>query len=140
MVCGMKRAYVFGPIHLFGKNYLPIYKKLMKVCEPFFGQVLGTYPDFWNSKEKPKAFYNRTVKTISNCDWFIAEVSSPSHGVGMELQLAAEKNIPVIALAKQGAKLSSMVLGLPNLHSVIRYSNTADLLKKLEKKLVSLQM
>lgn len=131
----MKRAYVFGPIHLFGKDYLPVYKKLVKVCRPFFDEVIGTYPDFWNSKETPQQFYQRTIKTIVPCDLFIAEVSSPSHGVGMELQLAAQHHIPVLALAKEKTTISSMVLGLPSLRGVIRYKDIAGLENKLKTEL-----
>ncbi len=135
----MKIVYVFGPIHLFGRSYLPVYKKLMKLCEKFFDKVIGTYPDFWNSKETPRAFYTRTLNTITRSDLFIAEVSSPSHGVGMELQMAYDHRIPIIALAKEGVKVSNMVLGLPPLRKVIFYRDLNDLIKKLEKELQSLQ-
>ena len=58
----MKTAYVFGPIHLFGEDYLPVYKHLMKLCGKYFDKVIGTYPDFWDSKETPREFYDRTYK------------------------------------------------------------------------------
>jgi len=131
----MKTAYVFGPIHLFGQDYLPVYKRLMKLCEKFFDKVIGTYPDFWNSKESPREFYNRTIKTITKCDLFIGEVSSPSHGVGMEFQMAYDHKIPIIALAKEGIDISIMILGILNLRKVIRYKDIDDLVKKLEKEL-----
>lgn len=81
----MKSAYIFGPIHLFGKSYLPVYRKVGKLCAKYFPRVVSTYPDFWQSKETPRQFYNRTVRVITKCDLFIAEISSPSVGVGMEL-------------------------------------------------------
>ena len=128
-------VYVFGPIHLFGKDYLPIYKEIMKLSLKYFEKVLGTYPDFWDSRESPKDFYRRTLKTITKCDLFIAEVSSPSHGVGMELQMAHEYKIPIIGLAKEGITISSMVLGIPNLKKIIYYKNKIDLLENLESEL-----
>lgn len=127
----MKSVYVFGPIHIFGQDYLPVYKRLMKLCKKHFAKVIGTYPDFWNSKEMPREFYERTVKTITKCELFVGEVSSPSHGVGMELQMAAEKRIPLILLAKDSAEISDMVIGLPNIRTTIRYKNIEDLEKKL---------
>ncbi len=133
----MTCVYVFGPIHLFGEDYLPIYKKLMELCKKYFNKVIGTYPDFWDSKEGPKEFYNRTIKTITKCDLFIGEVSSPSHGVGMEFQMAHEHNIPIIALAKQGIEISIMVLGIPNMQKVIYYKDIDDLLDKLDAELKS---
>ena len=72
MINNMKSVYIFGPIHMFGSDYLPVYKRLMKLCDKFFDKVIGTYPDFWSSKENPKEFYERTIKTITRCDLFIA--------------------------------------------------------------------
>lgn len=54
----------------------------------------------------------------------------------MELQMGYDHKIPVIAIAKTGTKLSSMILGLPNLKIVIFYKNISDLLNKLEKELI----
>jgi hypothetical protein len=133
----MSKVYIFGPIHLFGQDYLPIYKKLNKVGAKYFDKVIGTYPDFWNSKESPRAFYSRTYRVITKCNLFIGEVSSPSHGVGMEFQMAFEHKIPIIAIAKQKAPVSSMILGLPNLTKLIRYKDENDLVKKLDKELVA---
>jgi len=131
----MKSVYVFGPIHIFGQDYLPIYKRLMKVCEKYFDNVIGTYPDFWDSKESPRDFYDRTIKTIVKCGLFIGEVSSPSHGVGMEFQMAYDNKIPIIALAKEGIDVSIMILGIPNLRKIIRYKDVDDLVVKLEREL-----
>lgn len=80
----MKTIYVFGPIHLFGEDYLPVYKHLRKLCKKYADTVIGTYPDFWESDESPRVFYKRTYEVITKCDLFIGEVSSPSMGVGME--------------------------------------------------------
>jgi len=128
----MTKAYVFGPIHLFGEDYLPIYKHLMKLCEKYFDDVIGTYPDFWESKESPKEFYARTYKVITKCNLFIGEVSSPSLGVGMEFQMAQEHNIPCIALCKKGVEPSIMITGIPCTKEVIYYKGIEDLSHKLE--------
>jgi hypothetical protein len=129
-----KSVYIFGPIYLFGSDYLPVYKELNELAEKYFEKVIGTYPDFWDSKEEPQDFYKRTYEVITKCNLFVAEVSSPSHGVGMELQMAKEHNIPVIAIIKEGTDISksTMVLGLPNLHKVIIYKNLGDLKERLE--------
>lgn len=129
----MSKVYVFGPIHLFGKSYLPIYRHLTKLCKKHFDKVIGTYPDFWNSKESPQEFYGRTYKTITDCDLFIGEVSSPSIGVGMEFQMAQEHGIPGIALCKKGIKPSKMIAGIPCTKKIIYYKDIADLSKQLEK-------
>lgn len=129
----MKTAYVFGPIHLFGQDYLPVYKQLMKLCRRYFDKVIGTYPDFWESKETPRQFYDRTYKTITKCDLFIGEVSSPSIGVGMEFQMAQQHGIPCFALCKKGVEPSMMILGIPCTKKVIFYKNPADLSQQFKK-------
>lgn len=129
----MASVYVFGPIHLFGQDYLPVYKHLMKLCSKHFSKVIGTYPDFWESKEKPREFYKRTYDTITKCDLFIGEVSSPSMGVGMEFQMAQEHGIPCIALCKKDVKPSIMIPGIPCTKEIIYYENLDDLSEKLEK-------
>ena len=134
----MKSVYILGPIYISGEDYLPVYKKINEVCSKYFDNVIGTYPDFWNSDETPREFWDRTYETITKCDLFLAECSAPSHGVGMELQMAYDNNIPVIVMVKndiKGFDKSTMVLGLPNLKTVIRYKNHEDLLLKIEKKL-----
>lgn len=135
----MKTAYVFGPIHIFGKDYLETYKRLMSLCGQYFDKVIGTYPDFWDTKESPKEFYQRTYDTITKCDLFIGEVSSPSTGVGMEFQMAQEHNIPCVALCKKGTEPSSMILGIPVVKKVIYYENLEDLSKQLKNTLQKLQ-
>lgn len=127
----MKTAYVFGPIHLFGQDHLPVYKHLMKLCEQYFDNVIGTYPDFWDSKETPREFYDRTYRVITTCQLFIGEVSSPSMGVGMEFQMAKEHNIPCIALCKKGIEPSIMITGIPCTKKVIYYEDLVDLSEQM---------
>ena len=128
----MKTAYIFGPINLFGQDYLPVYKHLIKLCEPYFDKVIGTYPDFWDSKETPREFYDRTYRVITKCQLFIGEVSSPSMGVGMEFQMAQENNIPCIALCKKGVEPSVMIAGIPCTKKVVYYENLIDLSNQIK--------
>ena len=104
----------------------------MEICKKHFEKVIGTYPDFWDTKETPRDFYKRTYETIIKCDLFIGEVSSPSMGVGIEFQMAQENDIPCIALVKEGNKPSSMILGIPCTKRVLYYKDFKDLNGKLE--------
>ncbi|MFA6533574.1 MAG: hypothetical protein WCT37_00200 [Patescibacteria group bacterium] len=128
----MSKVYIFGPINLFGEDYLPVYKHLRSLCQKYFDEVICTYPDFWDSKESPQDFYDRTYKTITKCDLFIGELSSPSIGVGMEFQMAQEHNIPCIILCKKGVKPSIMAFGIPCAKQVIYYETLDDLSKQIE--------
>lgn len=132
----MTSVYVFGPIYISGIDYLETYKKINSICEKYFDKVLGTYPDFWNTNENAREFWDRTYSSITGCNLFIAECSTPSHGVGMEMQMGQEHNIPLIVVAKADIKnfeKSLMVMGLPNLKCVIRYKDFEDLYAQLNK-------
>lgn len=131
----MRRVYIFGPIYLFGKDYVPFYKQVNRLCERYFDKVISTYPNFWNTKETPRRFYNRTYKVITKCDLFIAEISSPSIGVGMELQMAQDYKIPTMGVCKESIKPSIMAAGIPCVKKIIYYKNLPDILEKLEKEL-----
>ena len=130
----MSKVYIFGPIYVSGESYLDVYKELRIISKKYFDIILCTYPDFWDSSEKPRVFYDRTYTEIITSTLFIAECSSPSHGVGMELQMAVQHDIPVIVLVKDDIDFdtSLMVLGIPTLCKLIRYNNIEDLLYKIE--------
>ena len=59
----------------------------------------------------PVEIYERDVAWVKNCDTLIAEVSTPSHGVGYEVALALECLKPVLCLYKRGARVSKMITG-----------------------------
>jgi nucleoside 2-deoxyribosyltransferase len=61
--------------------------------------------------------YLRDVKWIDECEAIIAEVSTPSHGVGYEIAYALSKGKPVLCCYKQDASVSKMIMGndAPNL-------------------------
>ena len=64
----------------------------------------------------PADVYQRDVNWVNQCDVLIAEVSTPSHGVGYEIALALLQEKPVLCCYRQGQKVSKMILGndLPN--------------------------
>jgi len=43
----------------------------------------------------------------------IAEVSTPSHGVGIEVATALHRGLPVLLLYRAGTRVSRLLLGLP---------------------------
>jgi hypothetical protein len=59
----------------------------------------------------PIDVFERDYKWVNNCDVLIAEVSTPSHGVGYEVALALEMAKPVLCLHKQGVRVSKMITG-----------------------------
>lgn len=73
--------------------------------------------------------YARDVRWVRECDALIAEVSTPSHGVGYEIALALQLGKPVLCCYRYGRRVSKMILGNsePNL-TVRGYHNMDDAL------------
>jgi nucleoside 2-deoxyribosyltransferase len=59
----------------------------------------------------PREIYQRDVYWVKDCDALVAEVSTPSHGVGYEIALALTLHKPVLCLYRQGARVSKMITG-----------------------------
>jgi len=59
----------------------------------------------------PEVVYARDVAWVREADALIAEVSTPSHGVGYEIALALTLGKPVLCLHRQGARVSKMITG-----------------------------
>jgi nucleoside 2-deoxyribosyltransferase len=55
--------------------------------------------------------YQRDVNWVNDCDVLVAEVSTPSHGVGYEIALALLQEKPVLCCYQTGRKVSKMLLG-----------------------------
>jgi nucleoside 2-deoxyribosyltransferase len=64
---------------------------------------------------------------IRACDALIAEVSTPSHGVGYEVAFALSLGKPVLCCYKEGQPVSKMITGNshPNLH-LATYQNVGE--------------
>jgi ubiquinone/menaquinone biosynthesis C-methylase UbiE len=74
------------------------------------------------------AIQSRNHQLVDAADVFVAEVSIPSHGVGMELARACAREMPVICLWREGSRpLSKMILGIGCAGAqVLEYSSEAS--------------
>lgn len=112
---------------------------------------LANYPD----NKKPSLCYIWDKEMVENADLILADVSFPSIGVGIELQLACNRNVPIIlshsdfwtepAQKKQYQtesgktcnvqigqnSISLMALGLPNVKNICTYNMPNELFEKL---------
>jgi nucleoside 2-deoxyribosyltransferase len=70
--------------------------------------------------------YTRDVRWITECDFLLAEVSTPSHGVGYEIGYALSLGKKVLCLYRQGRKVSKMILGNPHPQLTVRDYETPD--------------
>ena len=55
--------------------------------------------------------YERDMAWLRECDAVVAEVSSPSHGVGYEIAYALSLGKPVLCCFKAGKKVSKIITG-----------------------------
>lgn len=58
--------------------------------------------------------YTRDTAWVLGCDVLIAEVSTPSHGVGYEIALALQHQKPILCCYQRGRRVSKMILGNDN--------------------------
>ncbi|MCX6069970.1 MAG: nucleoside 2-deoxyribosyltransferase [Chloroflexi bacterium] len=60
---------------------------------------------------EPREVYQRDLEWIRECDALVAEVSTPSHGVGYEIAYALQRAKPVLCCMRRGARVSKMLTG-----------------------------
>jgi nucleoside 2-deoxyribosyltransferase len=75
----------------------------------------------------PREIYERDTAWIRTCEALVAEVSTPSHGVGYEVAYALNLGKPVLCVFREGQTISKMLSGNshPNI-SVISYRDIEE--------------
>ena len=74
----------------------------------------------------PQDVYTRDVRWITECDLLLAEVSTPSHGVGYEIGYALSLGKRVLCLYRKGRKVSKMILGNPHPQLTVHFYETPE--------------
>lgn len=78
----------------------------------------------------PQEIYLRDTGWIKACDAVVAEVTTPSHGVGYEIALAESMGKPIYCCYKKGSRISKMILGNPSpLYHFCEYVSVEDAVK-----------
>ena len=72
----------------------------------------------------PGEIYERDTAWIRACEALVAEVSTPSHGVGYEVAYALNLNKPVLCVYREGQPVSKMLTG--NSHPSISVKSYRD--------------
>lgn len=68
-------------------------------------------------------------KLLGDCDLFIAEVSFPATGLGIELGYADMLGLPIICIHRKDSRISGSLKTVCN--HFIEYNNSADMIFKL---------
>ena len=77
--------------------------------------------------------YERDMAWIEACDAVIAEVSTPSHGVGYEIAIALDRDKPVLCCFQESASVSKMITGNDSKTiSLSTYKGTNGVLKVID--------
>jgi hypothetical protein len=67
----------------------------------------------------------RDLSWVAGCDALVAEVSTPSHGVGVEVAAAVAADKPVLLAYRRGTPVSRLLLGLPGVEA-FAYTDLRD--------------
>lgn len=91
--------------------------------------AMNAGPD-WQTLEgspDPNEVYRRDTGWIEESAAVVAEVSTPSHGVGYEISYALVRKKPVLCIYKRGSNVSKMITGntMPGL-TVFDYGDTQE--------------
>ena len=117
-----------------GRDKADNYKKIAEYIEAY-AEILDKHVVDPKLSSKGEAMskdeiYERDIDWIKQSDIMIAEVSTPSLGVGYEIAYAERLNKKIICLCENTANLSAMISGNPKL-DLILYSKVDELKKKL---------
>jgi len=99
-----------------GRDNAQIYAQIVEYLQARGHEVPTAHvarPDVldWEKKNPPSLIYERDIAWIRESDLLIAEVSTPSMGVGYEIATALHLAKPVLCLYRQGSTVSKMILG-----------------------------
>lgn len=131
-----RKVYFCGSIHG-GRALQPLYHAIVDFLQDRGFEVLTTHVAASDvlaqeSREGVTAadIYARDLRWLADCDLVVAEVSTPSLGVGVEVTEAHHMGKPILALARSDVQLSAMIAGNPAI-TILTYDNEADLFRKL---------
>ncbi len=74
----------------------------------------------------PAEIFERDMNWLRECDVVVAEVTSPSHGVGYEIAYALSLGKPVFCCHKAGRKVSMILTGNPDPNLTLRSYNSLE--------------
>jgi len=128
-----------------GRNDIQIYQEIINFIGNF-GTVLTEHvgdPLLTNESEKENLeyfIYNRDLAWLKEADCVVAEVTSPSLGVGYEIAKSEEWNKPTLCLFRDTSerKLSAMIAGNEKMN-IGRYRTLEEAKKLIENFFLNIQ-
>ncbi|MHA2140946.1 MAG: nucleoside 2-deoxyribosyltransferase [Candidatus Thorarchaeota archaeon] len=126
----MTLVYLSGPIIHTEDRRDDFYRTVIDLLEKKGIEVFA--PQYY-PPASPEEIFERDVRNVKASDFLIAEVSSPSHGVGMEIMLAIELSKPILLFFDSSSvRLSKMVSGAPG-KALFKYLDIDDVTQVLRR-------
>lgn len=113
---------ITGSVMNSNSQSIDIYTKLISMIDREKYDVLSPL-DTMNFNGTDREKYERSIQILNNTKLMISEMSNVSTGQGMEIQQAANMNIPILVIAKENSKISGMVKGCPVVKKIIFYND-----------------
>jgi len=116
-----------------GRQMLHVYMKICSLLQEQGHEVLSSHVADPELEEKESVMseeeiFKRDMGFMERSECLIAEVSTPSIGVGYEICSALKYGLPVLCLHNLQANVSAMILGNTSPELVIRqYANDQEL-------------
>ena len=79
----------------------------------------------------PRSVYEIDRARVARSELIVAYAGTPSFGVGIEVEIARERGIPVILVAERDRTVSRILLGSPAVVDVVRFTDLAALRQAL---------
>jgi len=121
-----------------GRDHAAIYQRMVARMQAQGHEVLSAHvadPAVLEHEKDvlPRIVFDRDVAWIDECDAVVAEVSTPSTGVGYEYGYALQIGKPVLCVYRAGMRMSKMITGnpAPNL-AVATYADEDELDAKVD--------
>ncbi len=108
-----RRVYIAGALTGAKAADYAVYRRVREGCVLAGFEAYLPYEDTGPREAEipPSRVLEANLSAINSCVAVVAEVSVPSHGVGIEIQHALLRGIPVFGLARKGTDVSRMVRG-----------------------------
>ena len=114
-----------------GRDDQPVYVELVRHLQALGHNVLTAHlaeADVMaqDAVVDAASIYARDLHWLRSCDALVAEVSTPSHGVGVEIAHALILAKPTLCLHRAGFRVSKMITGCPSPHLVVAAYGTVE--------------
>ena len=131
--------YIAGALTEAKDTQLGVYKDIQAGCRAAGFDAYLPHEDTGARKDnlEPTRVSDANLAAINRSSGLIADVSVASHGVGIEIQYAASRGIRILAIARERANLSRMVLGHSAIGHVYRYKGRQRVDDLVEKALLA---